>query len=138
ERVAVADVLRTTGHLHGDIGMTRERDHLRYGHERRIIDIETPYAEVIDDELETRMALCDLADERQKVPRQQRDRDAEALSRRPQPVHGAVVRPGLHMGLEERVAQAAHAGLLEPGLDQRTLVGFIQRNAAEDREALGL
>ena len=42
------------------------------------------------------------------------------------------------MRLQERVAQAEHAGLLPPGLDLPLLLGLVERDAAEDGEAIGV
>ena len=42
------------------------------------------------------------------------------------------------MRLQERVAQPEHAGLLPPGLDLAALLGLVERDAAEDGEAIGV
>ena len=50
-----------------------------------------------------------------KIPiGQNRDRHVEPFGRRPQPVHCAVVHPGLFVWLQERIAQAVNAGCVEP------------------------
>ena len=42
------------------------------------------------------------------------------------------------MRLEERVTQAEHARLLPPGLDLAALLGLVERDAAENRETIGM
>ena len=78
------------------------------------------------------------AGQRQELGREQRDRYARPLRRRPQPVHGPVGRPRLHVRLQKGEAQAEHAGAAFPAIDQRPAFGPIERETAEDREAVGM
>ena len=60
--------------------------------------------------------------------------NAALLRRRPQPVERAVVEPRLLVRLQERVSQAAHAGLAGPGRESFQAIGVVRLDAAQNRE----
>jgi len=84
------------------------------------------------------LALRDFADQRQELGREQRDRYARLLCRRPQPVDGAVGRPRLHVRLKKRETQTEHAGAALPLGNEPPALEALGRESAEDREALGM
>src|SRR4029453_1615913 len=55
----------------------------------------------------------------------------------PQPIERPVGQPGSHRLLKKAIAQAQHARLAAPLLDEGALVRRIQRKGAEDGEAAG-
>src|ERR1043166_4808215 len=81
------------------------------------------------------MALGDLAERRQPVAREQRERHLRLLGGRPEPVEGTVGRPGAVVWLVEIEARAEHAGTLFQLRDQRAAVRPVDGRIAEDREA---
>ena len=82
------------------------------------------------------MAFGDLSDHGQERSRRQRNRYARPLGCRPQPIERAVGRPRLLMRLVEIEAHAEHAGPALPAVHQRSALRTIQREPAEDREAV--
>ena len=81
------------------------------------------------------MPLGDPADVRKRVRRQHGDRHAGPLGGGPQPVERPIGQPAPHRLLKKPIAQAEHARLAPPRIDEGALVRLIQREGAEDREA---
>ena len=73
----------------------------------------------------------------QRVGRQHRDRHAGALGGGPQPVERPIGQPAPHRLGKKPVAQAQHARLAAPRLDEGAPVRRAQREGAEDGEAAG-
>ena len=74
----------------------------------------------------------------QEAAGEQRQGQPGALGRRPQPVDRAVGRPGLLVRLQEDEAQAEHPRPLLPAVDQPAALGLVEREVAEDRQAVGM
>src|SRR5712664_3099586 len=139
KRVRLIGVARRAGRLHRDVGIFREREYLRQIRPPLTRARVPPRAtEVIEDQLEVRVSLGDLADLRQKARRHHRDRQAGPLCCRPQPVDGAVRRPRALLRPDEGEAAAEHARALLPRVDQRAALGLVEGEVAEDREPVGM
>src|SRR5437870_13419056 len=139
KRVGLIGVARRAGRLHRDVGIFREREHVRQIRPTLTRARVTPRAtEVIEDQLEVWVPLGNLGDLRQKVRRHHRDRQAGPLRRRPQPVDGAVRRPLALLRPDESEAAAEHSRALLPRVDQRAALRLVEGEVAEDREPVGM
>src|SRR6266566_2929335 len=139
ERVRLIGVARRAGGLHGDVGILRERQHLR--------EIRPPLwqgrgspgpAEMIEDQLEVRMPLCHLGDFRKETRGHQRDGQARTLRRRPEPIDGPVRQPRALRWFMEREPQAEHPRALLPRIHEPATLWLVEREAAEDHELVGV
>src|SRR5881396_1816543 len=139
KRVRLIGVARRAGRLHRDVGIFREREHVRQIRPPLTRARVPPRAtEVIEDQLEVWVPLGDLADLRQKVRRHHRDRQAGPLCCRPQPVDRAVCRPLALLRPDEGEATAEHSRALLPRVDQRAALRLVEGEVAEDREPVGM
>jgi hypothetical protein len=91
---------------------------------------------MVDQQFQARMALGDLADQRQIVRGHQCDRDPGLLGSRPQPVHRAIGHPIGLVRLGEGVTQPEHPRPALPGVDQRAVFRPFGRKVAEDPKAV--
>ncbi len=82
------------------------------------------------------MPLGDPGDGVEMAARQQPDRQAGSLGRRPKPVNGTVGPPTLLMRLVEGEAQPQHPRLLLPGIDKPTVFRPLDCKVSEYRELL--
>ena len=131
-----ARVAGRPGGLDRDVGVLGQRQHLGQVGPRRVVLGAGGPAQVVDDQLEPRMALRDLAHRGQVGRREERDRQARALRRGPEPVHRPVGRPRALVRLQQREAQPEHPRPLLPAVDQAPARGGVEREIAEDRQAI--
>src|SRR2546429_10003817 len=80
------------------------------------------------------MVFCHLPDGREEIRRGQRHGYPGALGCWPQPVDGAIRRPGALMRLIEREAQADHPRPVLPTIKQRAALRTIEGEVPQDRE----
>src|SRR5437016_14510899 len=84
------------------------------------------------------MAFCHLPYGREEIRRGQRHGYPGTLGCRPQPVDGAIRRPGALMRLIEREAQAAHSRPALPTINQRAALRAIEGEVPQNREPIGM
>src|SRR3712207_4665226 len=84
------------------------RRHTRYWRDwsSDVCSSDLDQAAVVDDEAQVGVALRDAAEQRQEAPGHGRHGQAGALGGGPEPVHRAVLVPGLLLRAHQRVAQA--------------------------------
>src|SRR5688500_7665284 len=132
ERVRLIGVARRARGLHGDVGIFRERQHLR--------EICPPLwqgrgstgpAEMIEDQLEVRMPLRHLGNLRKEPRGHQCDGQARPLRRRPEPIDGPVRQPRALRWFIEREPQAEHPGSLLPRIHEPATLWLVEREAPE-------
>src|SRR5947199_5714674 len=139
KRVGLIGVARRAGRLHRDVGIFREREHVRQIRPTLTRARVPPRAsEVIEDQLEVWVPPGDLGDLRQKVRRHHRDRQAGPLCCRPQPVDRTVRRPLALLRPDEGEATSEHSRALLPRVDQRAALRLVEGEVAEDREPVGM
>src|SRR5262245_51905403 len=140
-RIGLARVARRARHLDRDVGELRHRECFLEIGEGRVVDHAGAAAvppEVIDVELQARMALGDLRQRRHLASGEQPDREPLALARLPEPVERAVGPPGLLLRLVEREAEPEHARPLAPARDDLLAIGALQIEMSEDAELVGM
>src|SRR5207248_11598685 len=135
-RIRIARVAWRAGRLDSHVRVFREREHLRQVGERCLILNSAGGTEMIDDQLQVRMAFSDLADDWHEIRREQGDRYHRTFGGRPQPVDGAVRPPGALMRLQQRETESEHTWLLLPGVDEASALGFVEGEMTEDRQAV--
>jgi hypothetical protein len=91
---------------------------------------------VIDDQLETCIALSYLPHDGQEIRGGQRHGYTGTLGFRPEPIYRAVGWPSALMRLEEGEAQTEHARLLFPTVDEGAALGAIEGEISQDRQAI--
>ena len=138
ERIALGRIMRRAGRLDRDVGEFGERDQLVEMDEGLLVLAVAVEAAMVDDHLEVGMCLGDLAELVGEDAAHRGDRDAFLLGGRPHPVEQPVVQPLLLGRLQQRPAQAHHAGLVAPALDAVAAVGIGQRELAHHGEAVGI
>ena len=93
---------------------------------------------MVNDQLQVGMFLCDGRDHRHVIGSHQRHGDTGLFGFRPDPVHGAVGRPGGLVGLGEAEPESEHAGLLQPAVDLRFCLRLVHRNLPQDGKPVGV
>jgi hypothetical protein len=106
--------------------------------ERVVVLLALQQSHVIDDDLELRMALRNAVDVRQRAGHRHHRGKREPLRDRPEPVRGPIRQPrALRRGAKGE-AQAEHAGLTLPSVEDRAILGMLDREPAHHREAIGV
>ncbi len=90
---------------------------------------------MIDDQLQAWMSSLDLAQQRQPIARQQRQRRTCLLGSWPKPIQGSVGWPRFVVRFVEVEAIAEHARPLLPRGNERLAIRPVKRRIAENGEA---